>query len=250
MRYLKSGASVAARGALARRPKHGALVSASAIVLSLALAGCAIQPAPYTQAEHEARAVADLSIMFEQQEPITSPLTLEEAVARALKYNLDRRLKLMEEAVSRRELDASKMSLLPSIAASAGYTARSNYDASKSRVIRDPSNPANEGSVGDTFTASDEKAFGTADLNISWNVLDFGISYIRAKQQSDQALIVSERRRQVVQTIVQDVRAAYWRAAAAERAIARFEPLLDEVRAAVSDAEAAVAQRVGRPWMR
>ncbi|EKV28543.1 efflux outer membrane protein [Caenispirillum salinarum AK4] len=223
------------------------MVGASVAILSLALAGCAVQTEPFSQAEHQARAVADLAQMFEQQEPIGGPLTLEEAVARALKYNLDRRLKLMEEAVSRREVDVSEMSLLPTIAASAGYTARSNYDASQSRVIKDPTNPAREGSVGDSFSASDEKEFGTADLTISWNVLDFGISYIRAKQQADQALIVSERRRQVVQTIVQDVRAAYWRAAAAERAIQRLEPLLADVKAAVADAEEAVARRVGRP---
>ncbi|WP_404380358.1 TolC family protein [Caenispirillum salinarum] len=223
------------------------MVGASAVVLSVMLAGCAVQTEPFSQAEHQARAVADLAQMFEQQEAITGPLTLEEAVARALKYNLDRRLKLMEEAVSRREVDVSEMSLLPTIAASAGYTARSNYDASQSRVVRDATNPSREGTVGDSFSASDEKTFGTADLTISWNVLDFGISYIRAKQQADQALIVSERRRQVVQTIVQDVRAAYWRAAAAERAIRRLEPLLADVKAAVADAEEAVARRVGRP---
>lgn len=210
------------------------------ILTVLGLAAC-VSPEPFTQAEHEARATADLASMFQDQEPVTGPVTLEEAVARALKYNLDRRLKLMEEAVSRREIDVAEMSLLPNLAASAGYFARSNDDASVSKTVTGP----RAGSVGDTYTSSDERAFGTANLVASWNVLDFGIGYIRARQQADQSLIVSERRRQVVQNVVQDVRAAYWRAAAADRALKRLDPLLLDVQGAVADAERALAQRVG-----
>ncbi|WP_343869251.1 TolC family protein, partial [Caenispirillum bisanense] len=239
----ETGEVGAAQLASARRGMRARLRGASvAVVAVLGLAAC-VSPQPYSQAENEARATADLSSMFQEQEPVAAPITLEEAVARALKYNLDRRLKLMEEAVSRRELDVAEMSLLPNVAASAGYFARTNYDASVSKTLTGP----NAGQVGDTYTTSDEKAFGTANLVVSWNVLDFGISYIRARQQADQSLIVSERRRQVVQNVVQDVRAAYWRAAAAaaDRALKRLDPLLADVQAAVADAEAAVTQRVG-----
>ncbi|WP_041795519.1 TolC family protein [Pararhodospirillum photometricum] len=209
-------------------------------LLALGVSAC-VSPTPYSQAEHDARAQQDVVSMFQDQQPVTGPITLEEAVARALKYNLDRRLKLMEEAVSRREVDVAEMSLLPKLAASAGYSARSNYDASVSRTM----NGTNAGQVGDTYTSSDAKAFETANLVASWNVLDFGIGYIRARQQADQSLIVSERRRQVVQNVVQDVRAAYWRAAAADRLLKRLDPLLVEVQAAVADADAAVSLRIG-----
>ncbi len=224
-----------------RRGVRARLRGASvAVVAVVGLAAC-VAPQPYSQTENEARALADLGSMFQDQEPVAAPITLEEAVARALKYNLDRRLKLMEEAVSRREVDVAEMSLLPNLAASAGYFARTNYDASVNKTLTGP----NAGQVGDTYTTSDEKAFGTGNLVVSWNVLDFGISYIRARQQADQSLIVSERRRQVVQNVVQDVRAAYWRAAAADRVLKRLDPLLADVQAAVADAEAAVTQRVG-----
>ncbi|SOD90760.1 TolC family protein [Caenispirillum bisanense] len=210
------------------------------VLTVLALTAC-VSPEPYTEAENQARAEADLAAMFQDQDPVTAPISLEEAVARALKFNLDRRLKLMEEAVSRRELDVAEMSLLPNLAASAGYFGRSNYDASVNKTLTGP----NAGQTGNTYTTSDEKAFGTANLVVSWNVLDFGISYIRARQQADQALIVSERRRQVVQNVVQDVRAAYWRAAAADRILKRLDALLPDVQRAVADAEAAVTQRIG-----
>lgn len=238
---IGTGETGPAQRAPVRRGLRSRLTGASvAAITVLALAAC-VSPEPYTQAENEARAGADLVAMFQDQEPVTAPITLEEAVARALKYNLDRRLKLMEEAVARRELDVAEMSLLPNLAASAGYFTRSNEDASVSKTVTGP----NAGQVGNTYTTSDERGFGTANLVMSWNVLDFGISYIRARQQADQALIVSERRRQVVQNVVQDVRAAYWRAAAADRALKRLEPLLADVQGAVRDAEAAVVRRVG-----
>lgn len=230
-----------ARQAAPRRGVRGRLGGASVVVMTvLALSAC-VSPQPYTEAENQARAEADLTTMFQKQDPVAAPITLEEAVARALKFNLDRRLKLMEEAVSRRELDVAEMSLLPNLAASAGYFGRSNYDASVSKTLTGPS----AGQTGNTYTTSDEKAFGTANLVVSWNVLDFGISYIRARQQADQALIVSERRRQVVQNVVQDVRAAYWRAAAADRILKRLDALLPDVQRAVADAEAAVTRRIG-----
>lgn len=54
-------------------------------------------------------------------EPITGPLTLDEAMARALKYNLDRRSKQMEEALALGQLDVNKYDMLPRVLAQAGY---------------------------------------------------------------------------------------------------------------------------------
>jgi len=213
------------------------LVSAAA---ALVLAGCAVQTEPLSSADNIERVRHDLRAIFADQEPIAAPITLTEAVARSLKYNLDHRLKVMEEAVALRQNDVADMALLPEVVASAGYTARSEYDASVSKNLV-------TGSTGIQPSTSDEKSFGTADLTMTWNILDFGISYIRAKQQQDYAHMVEERRRQVVHTITQEVRAAYWRAAAAERILDRLEPLLAQVRGALEDAERLGRERLGAP---
>lgn len=198
---------------------------------SLVLAGCSVDLKPFTPEENAARVESDLSALFADQERISGPIMLEEAIARALTYNLDHRLKLMERAVGVRELDVARMSLLPTVAANAGYDARSHADTT-----------FNEARTS-TSTTSDKRV-KTADLTISWNVLDFGIGYIRAKQQADMALIVEERRRQVIHNILQDTREAYWRAAAAERALRTFGPLMDRVRSALDDVEAQVDAQV------
>ena len=59
------------------------------------------------------------------------------------------------------------------------------------------------------------------------------MSYYGAKQQADRALIAHERRRKAVQSVVQEVRRAWCRAAAAERMLAGVEALMARVRAAL-----------------
>ena len=61
-------------------------------------------------------------------------------------------------------------------------------------------------------STSEERSHLLGGADFSWNILDFGVSYYRARQQADQFLIAEERRRKVVQNLLQDVRAAYWRA--------------------------------------
>ena len=56
--------------------------------------------------------------MFDGQAPITGAITIGEAIARALKYNLDNRLKMMESALAEQRYDLDSWDLLPSIIAS------------------------------------------------------------------------------------------------------------------------------------
>ncbi|XLM21069.1 TolC family protein, partial [Chromobacterium piscinae] len=148
--------------------------------------------------------------MFGSQEPLTAPVTLQEAMARALKYNLDYRVKLMEEAMAQRQLDLSSLDMLPKLALAAGYTARNKDNASSSQNVA-------TGEQSLVPSISSEKHDRTADLNLSWNVLDFGVSYFSAQQQADRVLILEQRKRRVAQQLMQQVREAWWQAAGAQR---------------------------------
>lgn len=55
------------------------------------------------------------------------------------------------------------------------------------------------------FTSAERNIF-SADLSMSWNVLDFGLSFIRAKQVADDVLIADDERRRVANRIMQHVR--------------------------------------------
>ncbi|MFN9128883.1 MAG: TolC family protein, partial [bacterium] len=177
----------------------------------------------------------DRDAMYADQEVLTEPLTFSGALARALKYNLDYRLKLMEIALSQGLFDVSRVDLLPRVVADAGYRSRSNDSGGTSIGIEDRL-------VSLRPSTAEARALSTSRAEFSWNVLDFGISYYRAKQAADEVSIAEERRRKVLQNIVQDVRSAYWRAAAAQRLSGEADALLVKIRSAIErsrDAERA-----------
>ena len=73
-------------------------------------AGCAnVQPVALTPQDSREQIQKDAQAVRKDVEPIQGPLTLDEAMARALKYNLDRRSKMMEEALAMGQLDVSKL---------------------------------------------------------------------------------------------------------------------------------------------
>ncbi len=199
-------------------------------LLAFTLAGCSITPEPLTTAEHEERIKEDLGNLYTDQEKISEPITMYEAMARALKYNMDNRLKIMEEALSSQQLTVAKMGLLPKLTANAGYSGRSEPDASNSENL-------DTGVKSSSYSYSDDKNLITADLGLSWNVLDFGLSYIRAQQVADRYMITTERRRKVVHNIVQDVRASYWRALSAQRLLDKITPLQQQITKALKSSE-------------
>jgi outer membrane protein TolC len=200
----------------------------AAALVTLTLGGCAIHPRPFTPEQRQAMLAADHQAMFASQAPVTAPITLDEAMARALKYNLDHRVKMMEEALARRQLDLSNFDLLPQLTAAAGYTTRDNVLASSSQDIvtgRQSLVPS---------TSSDQSA-RRADLGFTWNILDFGVSYYGAQQQADRVLAAEQRRRKVVQLLMQQTRQAYWQAVGAQKLQAQIEPLLAQARQALDD---------------
>lgn len=195
--------------------------------LTLALVGCgAIQPKPFTDNEIEARVEQDRMQMYADQEPITAPIDFHEAAARALKYNLDYKLKLMEDALARNLHDVSTHEMLPQLVAGAGYVNRNNDSGGRSIGIEDRVESLRP-------STSQERERRLADLSLSWNILDFGVSYYRAQQKADQVLMAEERRRKVVQNVLQDVRNSYWRALGAQKLLGRVDGLLDRVNEAL-----------------
>jgi outer membrane protein TolC len=209
-------------------------------LLALLISGCAVTSKPIDRAQSEQRSHMDLGVMFNNQEPVIAPISLHDAMARALKYNLEARLKVMEEALSQKQADLSTFDMLPKLAAEAGYSGRSNVSASSSRSI-------SSGQQSLVQSTSQDRNRRVADLTMVWNVLDFGVSYVTAKQQADQRWIAEERRRKVIQTIIQDVRSAYWRAVAAERLLTQIDTLIDRVNMARESSQKMTAQQVGDP---
>ena len=194
-------------------------LTGATLLSAMLLAACAVKPEPISQAEHLKRAQDDYKTLYSTYVPLTEPLTLSDAIARALKYNYDAQLAKTEETLQDRQLDLAMAQMLPRLAANAGYTWRNNDNAAQSI---------------DEFTRvrsldysfSESPSHATASLELSWNLLDFGVSYYQAKQQGYRTYVAVERRRKVIDGLVKSTQEAYWKAVAADRLLPRLRPLL------------------------
>ena len=191
----------------------------SLLVLPGLLMGCAqlpsgqALPTPTTQSwQHE---LAQMQI-----EPISGPLTLEEAIARGLKYNLDRRAKQLELEIASGQYDSSLQEMLPRARAQIDQSNRS-----QERLTRN--------SNGTSTNATTDRNHTVYDLGASWSLLEFGVGYYNAKQAKERVNIANERRRKLIHTLIQDVRSAYWRAASAQA-------MKDDLRQTIAKAEKAL----------
>ena len=215
------------------------LLGASALTLTL-LSGCAVTPEPLTPSQISVRAQQNVAAVTANQEPVAGQISLHEAMARGLKYNLDYKVEMMEEALKVRELDLSRYDMLPQLVATGGYGGRNNYAGARSRSLlsgRESLEPS----------TSSERDVLSADLTLSWDVLDFGLSYVRAKQKADAVLISMERRRKVANRIVEDVRTAYWRAVSCERLLGKLKELESNVGTTLGNSQRLAERRLSAP---
>lgn len=211
-----------------------------ALMTASALAGCAVMPEPISVAARATQAREDLDTLFKDIEPISGELSLHEAFARALKYNYDYRLRAMEQSLANSQLDLARFDMLPRLTLAAGYSTRSNDAGSRSVDL-------GTGVESNLFSGAQERTRNTGNAVFAWNLLDFGVSYVRAQQQANQVLIAEERKRKVVQNISQDVRQAFWRAYAAQQTLPRMEDLLNRVKEAMLSSQRMEAEHLMPP---
>jgi outer membrane protein TolC len=207
---------------------------------AIALTGCAIKPQPLQVEDLRAITRADWQKAHADVPPLTAPLSLSEAIARALKFNLEHRAHQLEQAHAAGVLEAGRFDMLPTLVAGAGYNTRDE------ELVRD-SIDADTRTPNLTNSISSEKNHATADLGLTWNLLDFGVSYYTAQQNADRLLVAGERRRRSMHNLIQNVRAAFWRAASAEKLEAAVRENIALAESALVDARKITDERIKAP---
>ena len=212
-----------------------------ALVAAFGLSGCMSLPAPFAPQDILEQSAKDRVTAQADVEPVRNAIPLEEAIARAMKYNLDRRTRMMEEALALKNFDVSKYDMLPKFMAQAGYAYRNNdlitYATDSVTGAPSLSNPY----------ISSERKHHTEDLGLTWNLLDFGVSYCNAKQNGDRVLIAAERRRKAMHLLIQDVTSAFWRTASAQKLNAQVRAAIVSAEQALGDSRRSEAEKLRSP---
>ena len=210
-----------------------------ACIISFAgLSACTVVPEPLDEITIAEFAADNLRAVTADQEKVKDSIDLYEAMARALKYNLDYKVELMEKTLKIKSLDLAHYKMLPDLVAKSGYAGRSNYSGGNSRLLSDKGWFQDKGDLGAQSlqsSTSQEKDLLSGDVTFSWNILDFGLSYVRAKQSADEVLIAGQLKRKVINRVIEDVRTAYWRAVSYERLIRKLRRLDGRVRVALAN---------------
>jgi len=188
----------------------------------LLLTACAVKQSPLAVNERYEQAKTDVYELFTPQKNITKHIDYYEALARALKYNLDYRIKLANLALQAGQLRVAEFTMFPALNATGSLYTRDNqmssYGVTSQGVPTDVLN-------------STPNTLRTARVALSWNILDFGLGYVRAQQQSERILIAQEESRKQEQKLVQDVLIAYWEAYNAQQLLNetnQFDQLLEK----------------------
>ena len=214
----------------------------AAVVLSLT-ACSSINPSPMADQDLLTINQKDSSNLRKDVVPLKGALSMDEAIARALKYNLERRTKMMEEALSLNQLDVNKYDMLPKLMAQAGYSSRSIERATYSSAYTPTKTAINTASS----SVSQDDNHSTTDLGFTWSLLDVGVGYYASKQASDRVLVALERRRKATHLLMQDVRTAYWRAVSAQKLQKSVADTIAMGEAALEDSRKAEGERVRNP---
>lgn len=187
-------------------------------VLCMALAGLLVLGGCTTasfdrKAEREANLGKDLQALDKTTgEALPDrPLAFQEVLEIALRNNLELKVAQYELEIASRERVAARLDMLPRLDAEAASTRRSEPEVKA--VLGPDGRPSGSSSV------SEPRHSRTADLTLTWNVLDFMTAAIRSEQREMQQAQLEYRREKIRQRIALDVITAYWRAAAAEDAL-------------------------------
>ena len=106
---------------------------ACTILATASLPGCSWPGDPVGVKEQANTLEGDISSLYAEQEPITAPLTLYEAMARGIKYNIGHRVAIMEEVLATSDVDVKVLGMLPGLDLEAGYLGRNNAEVISAR---------------------------------------------------------------------------------------------------------------------
>ncbi len=203
------------------------LVSAC-LLAALGLAGCGMRgPETTGSIDTTARLSRDLTA---EGQASAHPVDVYDAIARTLVYNRDLEAERMARRLTEAEAGLATVEMLPQVVASTQISARSNAAASASAPASDPTRSSG-------YSVSSERVSRSREMAFSWNLLDFGVAYFRARQAGHRSLIAAEQQRRTANALVEETRVVFWRAVALQQLDEGLRRMDGEMNRSIADAD-------------
>jgi len=207
------------------------------IVFLLVLAGCVYSPKPYSLYEVDQMSRDEFSSYRARFEHIED-INLYTAIAYGLKHNSSQRIQQLESVISQREQLLNGFELLPELSANAGYKTLNELNPSTSSSYDPETDTFKPILLNNTaYSVSEDLETTSGTGGLTWNAIDFGLSYVRAAQGADQMLITQELKRKATHNLVREIINAYFKAYSAQEALKKITVLKKKSREALQDSE-------------
>lgn len=189
-------------------------------LMCMAVAGCSNLAPPVDGPQLELYTGSITEELVQSSPPVDGRLTADEAVRRAVAFNQQVQAARFEAAIEDAKARVERGELLPDVIADSEYYRRSKRSFSRS-------NRSTE------YSTSSDLATLTRSIELSYNLLDFGLTLIRMRQAGDKANYKYEEVRRVALQISEETRGAYWRAVALQMLLPRIDKVTPHVNEAL-----------------
>ncbi|MHC4873494.1 MAG: TolC family protein [Planctomycetota bacterium] len=188
-------------------------------ILIFSICGCSKQSADSLQETRDKNAAVDLEKAKDLAPLPSATITVKEAVNYALENNMQLWLARQVQMIQLEKKSGAMLKMLPSLRASQEVSRRDRHSASSSANLF-----TGEESLSTSY--SSEKKSKTFNLSATWNLLDFGVTYLRSKQEADRVVVSEQDIRRTRQRVAMDVSNAYWQAVTAKKLSEEAEGIL------------------------
>jgi outer membrane protein TolC len=212
--------------------KSGIYKPISTIISILVLSGCGLTPSKVDDKTQLENTQGGIDKFIASSDTINHQISLSEAIARTIKYNLDYRLQHTQLMLENGNLKMAYIEMLPTLTGDLNYSFRNNPQ------IQNLVNA--DGQVVDGDTSYTPREILDVSAGMQWTVLDLGLSFTRAQQQANRVMIMQEERRKITQQLVQQAISVYWKAWTAQNMHQTVIDFKEKVRIALKKSQNAL----------
>lgn len=206
------------------------------IFLITFLSSCTVAPVKLNEQDNAQVAKNTLKKLHIKDTIKEFKIDLKQAIALALENNLEYRLKKVQAALAYKQYDLAKTEMYPNLDLAFAYDKR-NRDYVKTLGTTTGGESDAQSLIPHTIK--------TGSVVFNWDVLDFGLSYVRAKQAADRYLLSMEQRKQMAAKIINDVIKNYTLAYYGQELEQQIKDLEKSLSDSLSQTDKALEQGVG-----
>ena len=203
--------------------EEGMKFGASRVLVFGAAAALLILSGCKTEDDYKKERIAKAQEQFEAAKkrdlPADKVLTLKDCIDLAMKQNLDVKVQNLEKDAARSVMWADILGMLPDFSLTENFTARNNQPGSRSKAVE------KDGETYD-YSTSQDKNINNLSVDLAFSLLDFGLAFFNSQQSHDRMLLKQRQIDRMRQNLTLDVVRAYFKVAAAQRAVDITQNLL------------------------